>query len=346
MIPSTTRHCQADDWKSLLASSIRDPQVLLDALDLDPARLPEPLDPSPAFPLRVPLPFLARMRRGDARDPLLRQVLGLRREREPSLDFVHDPVGDAAAAARPGLLHKYRGRALIITTGACPVHCRYCFRRHFPYAEARAADGQWRETLAHLADDPSIHEVILSGGDPLSLDTERLHRLTDGLRRIPHLRRLRLHTRMPVVLPQRVDDALLDWLSGLPWPVAMVIHANHVNEFDTSLREALGRCRQAGVSLLNQSVLLQGVNDSEDDLAALSEALFDAGVMPYYLHLLDRVQGAAHFEVAEPHARRLVDGLRRRLPGYLVPRLVRETAGAPYKQLADVPLHPAPATDP
>lgn len=341
MITSTAPHCQANDWKSALAAAIRDPRDLLAALGLDEAQLPEPLDPAPAFPLRVPLPFVARMRRADPHDPLLRQVLGLRRELESPPGFVRDPVGDIAAAARPGLLHKYQGRALIVATGACPVHCRYCFRRHFPYAEARSGDAQWQQTLAHLAEDPTIHEVILSGGDPLSLDTDRLRRLTNGLRHIPHLRRLRLHTRMPVVLPQRIDDELLCWLHELPWPVALVIHANHANEFDLPLREALDRCRGAGTSLLNQSVLLRGVNDSEDALAALSEALFAAGVLPYYLHLLDRVQGAAHFEVAEAHARQLLEGLRRRLPGYLVPRLVRESAGAPYKQLADTPVLPA-----
>ena len=335
MITSSSDDCQDTDWKKALAGSLRGSDELLRAVGLRPEQLPQAIDADADFPLRVPQAYVARMRRGDPHDPLLRQVLALRAEREMPPGYSLDPVGDGPATTRPGLLQKYHGRALIVTTGACPVHCRYCFRRHFPYDEAHAARGDWADTLAHIAGDDSIHEVILSGGDPLSLDTPRLRRLGDGLRAIPHLRRLRIHTRMPVVLPQRIDRSLLDWLAGLPWPVVMVIHANHGNEIDANVRHGLRSLRARGVTLLNQSVLLAGVNDSLAALAGLSETLFAAGVLPYYLHLLDRVQGAAHFAVADTQARDLVDRLRRHLPGYLVPRLVRERAGAPYKQLSE-----------
>jgi EF-P beta-lysylation protein EpmB len=227
----------------------------------------------------------------------------------------------------PGLLHKYRGRALLVVTGACGIHCRYCFRRHFPYGDETAAAGGWREAVDLIGADASIDEVILSGGDPWSLSTPKLAELTDALARVPHLLRLRVHTRLPVVLPERVDDALLGWLRALPWPVTVVLHANHANEFDASVDAALARLRATGATLLNQAVLLRGVNDSVDALAALSERGFAAGVLPYYLHQLDRVQGAAHFEVPDTTALELHRALAARLSGYLVPRLVREVAG-------------------
>lgn len=323
------------DWKKALATAIRQPGELLRAVGLRPEQLPEAIDDTSDFPLRVPQAYVERMRHGDPNDPLLRQVLALRQERETPTGYGLDPVGDGPATRRPGLLQKYHGRALIITTGACPVHCRYCFRRHFPYGEAHAGADNWRDTLAHIAADASISEVILSGGDPLSLDTPRLRALGEGLREIPHIRRLRIHSRMPVVLPARIDDEFLAWLAGLPWRTIMVIHANHGNEIDTGVARGLRRMRAAGVTLLNQAVLLRGVNDSVTALADLSEELFEAGVLPYYLHLLDRVQGAAHFAVDDARARELVDRLRRQLSGYLVPRLVRERAGAPYKPLAE-----------
>jgi EF-P beta-lysylation protein EpmB len=241
--------------------------------------------------------------------------------------FSVDAVGDAAARAGAGLLHKYRGRALLVATGSCAVNCRYCFRRHFPYAEETAAREGWREAVAVIRQDDSIKEVILSGGDPLSLATSKLMELTHALAGIPHLKRLRIHTRLPVVLPERVDAPLLDWLRDLPWPVAVVLHANHANEFDAHVDEALAALRGTAVQLLNQAVLLRGVNDSVDALADLSERSFAAGVLPYYLHQLDRVSGAAHFEVPDARAKALHAGLAARLSGYLVPRLVREVAG-------------------
>jgi L-lysine 2,3-aminomutase len=279
------------------------------------------------FPLRVPRGFVARMRPGDPDDPLLRQVLPLDEEYRPVAGFDADAVGDLASRGARGVLHKYHGRSLLVATGSCAVHCRYCFRRHFPYGEQLAAADGWRDALEYLQSHPEVTEVILSGGDPLSLATAKLAELGAGLRRLPQVRRLRLHTRLPVVLPERIDAGLLDWLAALPWPVLLVIHANHAREIDHSVAEALAALRHSGVRLLNQSVLLRGVNDDADALVALSERLFECEVQPYYLHQLDRVDGAAHFEVSDARARALSGQLRERLPGYLVPLLVREIPG-------------------
>ncbi len=312
-----------------LAQAINDPLQLLTALGLEAS-----LGCTASgrdFSLRVPQSYVARMRKGDPRDPLLRQVLPSAAEQAVAPGFSADAVGDLAAMTIPGLLHKYHGRVLLITTGACAVHCRYCFRRHFPYADANASTGQWQAALDYIRADPSIREVILSGGDPLSLTDQRLALLANRLAEIPHLHTLRVHTRLPIVLPARVDDALLAWLTGGRLKAVVVVHVNHANEIDDSVRAALGRFTTARVPLFNQSVLLRGVNDSVIALADLSHALFNAGVIPYYLHMLDRVQGAAHFEVDEVTACRLLDDLRQILPGYLVPRPVRERAGAPNK---------------
>jgi EF-P beta-lysylation protein EpmB len=306
---------------------VRDPRELLALLGLEAlaGRLSD--EAAAQFPLRVPRGFVARMRHGDPADPLLRQVLPLDDEMRPAPGFGLDAVGDAAAKKATGVIQKYQGRALLVATGSCAVNCRYCFRRHFPYAEETAARDGWRSAVALIRADPGIDEVLLSGGDPLSLATPKLAELTDALAGIPHLKRLRIHSRLPVVLPERIDDGLLAWLSSLPWPVALVIHANHANEFDAGVDAALARLRQAGVQLLNQAVLLRGVNDSVDALAALSERSFAAGVLPYYLHQLDRVAGVAHFEVGDERARALHAALAARLSGYLVPRLVREVQG-------------------
>lgn len=314
-------------WQQALREAVRDPRELLDLLGLD--RLAPRLSDEAMvqFPLRVPRGFVARMRRGDPSDPLLRQVLPLDDEMRPMPGFGLDAVGDGAAKTAPGVLQKYRGRALLVATGSCAIHCRYCFRRHFPYAEETAARDGWREAVDLIRQDASIEEVLLSGGDPLSLSNGKLAELTGALADIPHLRRLRIHSRLPIVVPERVDDGLMGWLSTLPWPVTLVVHANHANEFDGTVDAALGRLRAAGVHLLNQAVLLRGVNDSVDALGALSERGFAAGVLPYYLHQLDRVAGVAHFEVDDAHARALHAGLAARLSGYLVPRLVREIPG-------------------
>lgn len=329
---------QPPRWQALWREAIRDPAQLLAALDLDPGAF-RLAAPDPNFPLRVPRGFVARMRPGDPHDPLLRQVLPLAEENLRVPGFALDAVGDLPAQAGAGLLHKYHGRALLISTGSCAVHCRYCFRRHFPYADSQAGHDRFTAAVARIAADPSIEEVLLSGGDPLSLASERLAELSARLAPIAHLRRLRIHTRLPIVLPERVDAALCTWLKALPWPVAIVLHANHPNEIDDSVGGACARLRETGALLLNQSVLLRGVNDDAETLAALSTRLFECGVLPYYLHQLDRVQGAAHFEVDDGTALMLHRQLQQRLPGYLLPRLVREVAGADAKlDLRDAPL--------
>ena len=317
----------AQDWKRLWRDAVRDPRELLALLGL--ASLGSRISDAAAaqFPLRVPRGFVARMRHGDAGDPLLRQVLPLDDEDRLMPGFGLDAVGDAAARTATGVLQKYRGRALLVATGSCAIHCRYCFRRHFPYGEDSATRDGWREALERIGADDSIDEVILSGGDPLSLATSKLAELTDALATIPHVRRLRIHSRLPVVLPERIDAGLLRWLGALPWPLAVVIHANHANEFDAGVDAALARLRGIGTTLLNQAVLLRGVNDSVDALADLSERAYAAGVLPYYLHQLDRVAGTAHFEVGDEVAIALHAALAARLPGYLVPKLVREVPG-------------------
>ncbi|TVR58276.1 MAG: EF-P beta-lysylation protein EpmB [Candidatus Competibacteraceae bacterium] len=331
MITAKTPARQISAWQRELAQAITDPAELLRILELDPALLPAARTAAARFPLRAPRGFVARMVKGDPDDPLLRQILPLAVELEPTPNFLADPVGDRAAVAAAGVLHKYHGRALLLVTGACAVHCRYCFRREFPYAESRASADAWRSALSYLADDASLREVILSGGDPLSLSDRRLSPLLAALDRIPHLERLRIHSRQPIVLPERVDDGLLDLLARTRLRRVLVVHANHPREIDGRVREALKRLAAAGVTLFNQSVLLRGVNDSAATLVELSEALFAARVLPYYLHLLDRVRGAAHFEVKEPEASAIMKVVRQRLPGYLVPRLVREQPGQPAK---------------
>lgn len=323
---------QPSGWQQAWRDSVRDPRELLRLVGLGAEAAAVPEAAVAAFALRVPRGFVARMRPGDRHDPLLRQVLPLADELREVPGFGLDAVGDAAAKKARGVIHKYDGRALLVATGSCAINCRYCFRRHFPYAEETAAAGGWADAVAAIAADPGITEVILSGGDPLSLATHKLADLTTLLRAVPHVRRLRIHSRLPVVLPERVDDALLAWLRGLPWPVAFVVHANHANEFDASVDAAMAALRGAGATVLNQAVLLAGVNDSADALAALCERGFEAGVLPYYLHQLDRVAGTAHFEVDDGRARALHAALVARLPGYLVPRLVRELPGDTSKR--------------
>lgn len=331
MIPGTPLIAQRPSWQQQWRDAVREPAELLRALGLQALADRVSASAMAQFPLRVPQAYLSRIRHGDAQDPLLRQVLPVLDEDRIVPGFDLDAVGDTAAKAAQGVIHKYQGRALLIATGSCAIHCRYCFRRHFPYAEETAAAADWNAPLAYLREHSEVNEVILSGGDPLSLSTAKLRSLTEGLAGIPHIARLRLHTRLPIVLPDRVDDELLAWLSTLPWPTSIVLHANHANEFDAAVDQACAALRKAGVTLLNQAVLLAGVNDDADRLAALCERGFQAGVLPYYLHQLDRVQGAAHFLVDDERALELHRALHTRLPGYLVPRLVREIPGQPGK---------------
>ena len=286
-----------------------------------------------AFPLRVTRSYAARMAKGNLADPLLLQVLPQVREALAVPGYGADPVGDRAAAALPGLLHKYAGRVLLLATGACAIHCRYCFRREFPYGEFQLTRQREADALAYIAADPSIEEVILSGGDPLVLGDERLEGLVRALESIPHLTRLRIHSRLPVVLPSRITDGLLRVLGRSRLQPVLVIHANHARELDSEVAAGLRRLAETGVALLNQTVLLKGINDRPETLAELSRRLFGLGVQPYYLHVLDKAAGTAHFDLPEEKALDLHSALRRRLPGYLVPRLVREEAGKPYKSL-------------
>ncbi len=323
----------ARPWQQCLREAVTDADTLCDLLDLPAAYRVDARRAATLFPLRVPRGFVARMRVGDIHDPLLRQILPLDAEHERVPGFTIDAVGDDDSAAGDGLLHKYHGRALVVTTGACAIHCRYCFRRHFDYAENNAGRNRWRNVLARIAADDSIEEVILSGGDPLSLSDRRLAELTDGLADIAHVRRLRFHTRQPVVLPERIDRDFLRYFEAIERPCVVVIHANHANELDGSVGRALAQLRSAGAVLLNQSVLLRGVNDNVTALRQLSQRLFEIGVLPYYLHLLDRVAGTAHFEVAADAAEKLMQELAGRLPGYMVPKLARETSGATAKSV-------------
>jgi L-lysine 2,3-aminomutase len=314
-------------WRQELAEAIRDPAELLRVLGLPMDLLPAAERAAASFPLLAPRDFVARMRRGDIHDPLLRQVLPLGEEALPFPGFSTDPLAETSCGPRPGVLHKYHGRALLVTTGACAVHCRYCFRRHFAYQELPRGRHWWKDAVDYVRTDPSLREVLLSGGDPLTLPDTQLRALAEDLATIPHLERIRIHTRLPIVLPGRVDDQLLSWLNGTRLAPVVVIHANHPNEISDAVMLACRRMRDAGVTVLNQSVLLSGINDDVGVLAMLSERLFAAGVLPYYLHALDHVAGAGHFLVDDQRARDLHTAVAARLPGYLVPRLVREEPG-------------------
>ncbi|MDR2214757.1 MAG: EF-P beta-lysylation protein EpmB [Nevskiaceae bacterium] len=356
----TDRHTDAPGWQrpvwqQELAQAVHDPLELLALLDLKPAQLHPPQTAeslraaSRTFGLRVPRSYIRRMRRGDPRDPLLAQVLSSGAELADVPGFNADPLAESAARRAPDLLHKYQGRALLITTGACAVHCRYCFRRHFDYQpepqDSRPGDSprqgpqRWTQALDIVRNDASITELILSGGDPLSLSNARLTWLLEAANAIGHLQRIRLHTRTPIVLPSRVDSGLLQALQAVRGDLIIVVHTNHSAELSDEVCAALRALRETSKLLLNQTVLLAGVNDDADTLASLSQRLFDCGVLPYYLHQLDHVAGAAHFEVPDARALELQAAVNARLPGYLVPKLVREVAGAPAK----LPLPPPPA---
>ncbi|HEY0974243.1 MAG TPA: EF-P beta-lysylation protein EpmB [Solimonas sp.] len=331
MIPKASApRQQAPQWQHELREAYSRPEELLAALGL-PALPALAANRLRGFPLRVPRSYVARMRPGDPEDPLFLQVWPAALEQEDAPGFVLDAVGDLHKLRGGGLIHKYHGRALVIATGACAVHCRYCFRRHFPYGEQLGARDHWRQALETIAADPSIEEVILSGGDPLSLSDDKLAEFARGLDAIAHVRRLRLHTRQPIVLPSRVDERLLDWLDASRLQKVFVLHANHANELDERVRDAIRPLRERGITLLNQAVLLRRINDSSAALADLSEKLLECGILPYYLHLLDRVAGAAHFLVDDAEATSLMRELSARLPGYLIPRLVREEPGATSK---------------
>jgi L-lysine 2,3-aminomutase len=320
-------------WQTALAQSIRDPAELCRLAGLPSAVADEAKRAGEDFPLLVPRPFLARVQPGDPDDPLLAQVLPRRAESAVNPGFSADPLGESQSVKCSNLLSKYNGRSLMLTTGRCAVHCRFCFRRHFPFESAAETLAQWEPALDQIAAASSVNEIILSGGDPLTLPDELLAQLADRLAQIPHISRLRIHTRLPAVIPQRVTDELLAWLRGTRLTTIVVIHINHPAEIDSDVAEALGRLIDSGVPVLSQSVLLKGVNDRLDVLMALFQRLVDLRVMPYYLHQLDAVSGAAHFEVPEQEGVELIGRLRARLPGYAVPRYVRELPGRTSKQV-------------
>lgn len=327
-----------EEWLHQLADVITDPDELLQLLALQHhPELVSGHDARRLFALRVPRAFAARMRKGDPQDPLLLQVITSQQEFVDAPGYSTDPL-DEQSSVVPGLLHKYRNRALLLVKGGCAVNCRYCFRRHFPYSDNQGNKRNWQQALEYIRQQPELDEIIFSGGDPLMAKDHELDWLIGELEQIPHIRRLRIHTRLPVVIPKRITETLCQRLSQSRLQTLMVTHINHAQEIDDDLRHAMQRLKRAGVTLLNQSVLLRGINDHAVTLATLSNALFDAGILPYYLHMLDKVQGAAHFYVDDERARGIMRELLSRVSGYMVPKLAREIGGEPSKTPLDLQL--------
>ena len=319
-------------WQQQLAQAFTDIEPLCEYLQLPSHSLPLSVQASAQFALRVPLSYAACIEKGNPYDPLLRQVLPIGDELAFYAGYSNDPVGDLPASRQQGVLHKYHSRVLLISTGSCAIHCRYCFRRNFPYALQQLSKQQQQSALDYIANNPSISEVILSGGDPLVLNDARLEQLITQLNRIDSVKRIRIHSRLAVVLPARISPPLLNLFKNSPKQIIMVIHCNHGNEINERVLNACQQLSQHGVSLLNQSVLLKGVNNHADILCQLSEKLFSIGVLPYYLHLLDKATGTGHFEVPKTEALTLLQQMQSRLSGYLVPKLVNERAGAAFKE--------------
>ncbi|MBU2896976.1 EF-P beta-lysylation protein EpmB [Vibrio hepatarius] len=325
------------NWVKQLANGISDPEKLLQILEIDPSPWQRGFAARKLFSQRVPQSFINRMEKGNPFDPLLRQVLPLEEEFEVHTGYSNDPLEEQDNSI-PGLLHKYRSRALMIVKGGCAINCRYCFRRHFPYDENKGSKSVWMQSLAYIQDHPELNEVILSGGDPLMAKDQELDWLIENISAISHIKRLRIHTRLPVVIPDRITLALKELLSSTRLQVILVTHINHPNEINPDLKKALYGLRDVGVTLLNQGVMLKGVNDNVDTQVSLSEALFDAGVLPYYMHVLDRVQGAAHFYISDDRARAIMSGVIEQTSGYLVPKLTREIGGRASKVPLDLQL--------
>lgn len=322
----------AKNWQQQLAEAFNNIEDLCRYLHLSQDDLPVSVAATENFPLRVPLSFAACIEKGNPHDPLLRQVLPINEELNAYPGFSHDPVGDLASATQTGILHKYHGRVLLINTGSCAINCRYCFRRNFPYSDLQLSKQKEDAVIQSIQDDATISEVILSGGDPLLLSDARLTRLIQQLGNIKHLQRIRIHTRLPIVLPARITDELINTLSLSPKQIVIVVHCNHANEISKRVIAACNLLKNSGITLFNQAVLLKGVNDNAEVLCKLSEQLFSHGIIPYYLHLLDKATGTGHFEVSEQEALTLIREVQSALPGYLVPKLVKEQAGAASKQ--------------
>lgn len=319
------------DWQTQAAAARMTAHDLVAHVGLAPEDFPAGVITALEFPVRVPPHFLAQIRPGDPTDPLLRQVLARGEERWPQPDRHIDPLHEADYRVTPGLLRKYRSRALLMASGACAIHCRYCFRQHTDYGSAVLTRTRETAALGLIAADPQIEEVILSGGDPLSLPDDRLIALVARIAAIPHVGTLRIHTRTLVAIPARVTEALLAFVRNTQLRVVIVLHSNHAQELSSEVAAAMKALRSAGATLLNQSVLLSGVNDDAATIAAHCRRLFACGVLPYYMHLLDPVAGSVHFDVDEPRARSIEADLRTILPGYLMPRFVREVPGEASK---------------
>ncbi|GAA5006832.1 EF-P beta-lysylation protein EpmB [Acinetobacter puyangensis] len=323
---------QEKNWQSQLSDLITDPLQLISCLNLSPDDLnSQALLAHQQFKLRVPRQFVDKMQIGNAYDPLFLQVFPHHLEMQENSEFSLDPLGERDANALPGMLHKYKSRILMTLTGACAIHCRYCFRRHFPYQENLPKDKDWLAIKQYIVAHPDINEIILSGGDPLSISNEKLAKWVGYFEQLPQIKTLRIHTRLPVVIPQRIDDALLHILSSSRLNKIMVVHSNHANELDSDFDIAMQKLVQHGVTIFNQSVLLKGVNDNCITLTELSYRLFQARVLPYYLHVLDKVSGASHFLISDQRAQNIYQDLLKELPGYLMPKLVREIHGEQHK---------------
>lgn len=329
------------NWQKELAQAVTEPAKLLASLEIPEQSFSSGFGARKLFPLRVPLPFVARMKKGDPKDPLLLQVMTAADEFVEHPDYGKDPLSEQQTPL-PGLLHKYKSRVLLMVRTGCAVNCRYCFRRHFPYQDNSPGKQGWQDVAAYIEQHPEINEVIFSGGDPLMANDQQLLPLIELLSTIPHLSRLRIHTRLPIVLPNRITDELVNALEASRLKVVVVTHINHANEIDQSVCDAMAKLTRAGVTLLNQAVLLKDINDSDTAQIALSERLFDAGILPYYLHLLDKVAGASHFDLPEADAVTIMHQLYSALPGFLVPRLVRELPSQPHKTPIDLGLFPGP----
>jgi EF-P beta-lysylation protein EpmB len=365
IIPKKTP-CVETHWQKELANSFTTLHSLLEYLHIDPSSLPRTDDINEhqalikqtriaskntittveqhsqartLFPMRVPRPFASLMQIGNWHDPLLQQVAPQQAEFIDKHGFVTDPLQEQKGPTA-GLIHKYKSRILLVVRGGCAVNCRYCFRRHFPYQDNHLGQAQYQSVIDYVQRDTRINEVIFSGGDPLMANDQQLSKLAKQVDDIAHVKRLRIHTRLPVVIPSRVNDELIAWLKSLRVKPVMVLHINHKNEIGEALREKTRMLTQAGVTLLNQSVLLKNINDNADIICELSEALFDANILPYYLHMFDPVKGASHFDVGKKVAIDIMAEAIKRLPGFLVPKLVQELPGQPGKTPIDLGLEP------
>jgi len=319
-------------WQQSIQAAITDPLELIQVLNLDQALIEPAKTAAKLFPLRVTREFIARMEHGNQNDPLLNQVLPLGAENNILPGYSADPLNEEASNPLPGLLHKYYGRVLVTLTSACGINCRYCFRREFPYEKNNPGSRGWEDILNYIKKDPTISEVIFSGGDPLMMTDKILSERVAQLNQITHIKTLRIHTRMPIILPSRICDELIAWMKKTKLKLIMVVHCNHANEINNDVIDAMQKLKLIGVTLLNQSVLLKNINDSADALINLSEKLFSANILPYYLHVLDKVTGAAHFDLPRETAISLHKKIMEKLPGYLVPKLVTEVAGEKSKK--------------